>query len=90
MKHFRLLLPLLVLVLMLSACGSTSGEPSDVSLDGNRVVTIHPDAGTIRYGRDVYRYKMKNVWGNTCCELTYPDGRRGTWTESLETGEGSW
>ena len=32
MKHFRILLPLLVLALVLSACGSTSTEPSDTYL----------------------------------------------------------
>ena len=31
-KHFRILLPLLVLALVLSACGSTSTEPSDTYL----------------------------------------------------------
>ena len=31
MKHFRILLPLLILALVLSGCGSTSREPYDLT-----------------------------------------------------------
>lgn len=90
MKHFRVLLPLLVLALVLSGCAGTSREPYEVSLDGNRVVTIHPAAGTIRYGEDIYRYSVKTGWNETRYTLTYPDGQRYTWTESRETGTSAW
>jgi hypothetical protein len=89
-KHFRILLPLLLLVLLLSGCGSTTRNPYTVSPDRNRVVTIHPAAGTITYGNATYRYKVKNTWGGERYELIYPDGQRYTWTESKETGEGTW
>ena len=90
MKHFRLLLPLLILILLLSTCQSTSGEPYTVSIDSNRTASIHPDSGTIRYGNDIYRYKVSSLLSRTRYIFTYPDGQRYTWTESKETGQGSW
>lgn len=90
MKHFRILLPLLILILLLSSCGNTSRNSYTVSPDRNRVVTIHPAVGTITYGNATYRYKMKNVWGAERYELTYPDGQRYTWTESKKNGQGAW
>lgn len=89
MKHFRIILLLSVLALVLCACAGTP-ETYQVSLDGNRVVTIQPDAGIIRYGSDIYRYKIKSTWGGERYELTYPDGRCHTWTETEKTGEGTW
>jgi hypothetical protein len=89
-KHFRLLLPLLILILLLSTCQSTSGEPYTVSIDSNRTASIHPDSGTIRYGNDIYRYKVSSLLSRTRYIFTYPDGQRYTWTESKETGEGTW
>lgn len=44
MKHFRILFPLLVLALLLSACGNTAKEPSDAYIvwtkAGGAVVAI--------------------------------------------------
>jgi hypothetical protein len=87
-KYFRILLPLLALVLILSDCGA-NGEPYEVYA-GGKILTIHPQAGTIMYGKDIYRYKVKPVWGGKCYELTYPDGQCCSWTESKKTGQGSW
>jgi hypothetical protein len=87
-KYFRILLPLLALVLILSDFGA-NGEPYEVYA-GGKILTIHPQAGTIMYGNDIYRYKVTPVWGGRRYELTYPGGQRCTWTESKKTGQGSW
>lgn len=89
MKHFRSLIPLLILVLMLSACTGTR-EPYQVSLDGSRTVTIDPAAGTIQYSSDIYRYKIKDTRDGTQYQITYPDGRRYTYTESEKDGTSAW
>ena len=88
MKYFRILLPLLALVLILSDCRA-NGEPYEVYA-GGKILTIHPQAGTITYSKDIYRYKVTPVWGGKRYELTYPDGLRCSWTESKKTGQGSW
>jgi hypothetical protein len=87
-KYLRLLILLLVLVFILSDCGSTRA-PYNVYV-GDKKLTIHPQAGTITHGKDIYRYNVKTVWGGKCYELTYPGGQRCSWTESKKTGQGSW
>jgi hypothetical protein len=89
-KHFRIFIILLILVLLLSTCASTSGEPYTVSINSSQSVSVHPDSGTIQYGSDVYRYAVKSFLGRTRYILTYPDGQRCTWTESKKTGQGFW
>ncbi len=87
-KYLRLLVLLLVLVFILSDCGSARGPYTVYA--GGKILTIHPQAGTITYGKDIYRYDVKTVWGGKRYELTYPDGRRCSWTESRKTGQGTW
>lgn len=89
MKHFRILFPILALALLLSGCAAAR-QPYDAAIDSKRTVTIDPAAGTIRYSSDIYRYKIKDTWDGTQYKITYPDGRRYTYTESAKDGTAAW
>lgn len=75
MKHFRVLFPILILALVLSACGSTSREPYDYTYNG-KTIKVFPEAATIVDGLDVYRYTVKESANGADYEIIYPNGGR--------------
>ena len=93
MKHFRILLPLLILALLLSACGSTSQEPYEYTFSRNgQIKTLHinPEAQTILDGTTVYRYTVEEGSNQTYYEIVYPNGGRYYWTATKHGGQGGW
>ena len=83
MKHFRILLPLLVLALVLSGC---SGEPIPYEYSrGGDTVTVDPINQTITNGSEVFTYTMEDRGAKKSFEITFPDGSRYWWT----SGNGS-
>lgn len=88
MKHFRLLLPLLVLALVLSGCAGKNPEPYTYNVN-NRTIEIYPESGTIVDGLDVYRYtRTENQSGSIDYVITYPNGGRFNWTKTENGGYG--
>ena len=91
MKDFRLLLPLLVLALVLSACGSTSREPYEYTFSRNdqvKTVTVNPETRTILDGTDVYEYVIEKTGSITRYVITYPNGSTYHWTGTKTGGAG--
>lgn len=87
MKHFRVLLPLLVLALVLSGC-AREPEPYTYTFNG-KTIHIYPESGTIVDGLDVYRYtRTENEDRSISYVITYPNGGRYNWTESRHGSEG--
>ena len=87
MKHFRVLLPLLVLVLVLSGC-ARGPEPYTYTFDG-KTIHIYPESGTIVDGLDVYRYtRTENKDRSISYVISYPNGGRYNWTETRHGSEG--
>ena len=93
MKHFRIIFAVLILALVLSACGSTSREPYTYTFSRDSVVktiTVNPEVGTILDGTDVYNYVMEKSGSRTGYVITYPNGATYHWTESGNGGAGGW
>ena len=93
MKHFRILLPLLVLALVLSACGSTSTEPYEYTFSLNnqvKTIKINPETQTILDGTDVYHYTVTEVGSGTDYDITYPNGGTYWWMSTKYGGHGGW
>ena len=89
MKHFRGLLPLLILTLLLSGCGKQNQEPYTASING-RDVNVYPESGQIVDGLNVYTYTVEESAGDTHYTITYPDGSVYHWTETKNGGFGGW
>ena len=92
MKHFRLLLPLLVLALLLSGC---AGEPMPYDTNystgsGSYSFTVDPAAGTITCGEDVYTYRVETSGSRTSYVIDYPNGAIYHWTATSAGGAGGW
>lgn len=93
MKHFRILIPILILALLLSGCGKQSQEPYTYSwstFSGTKTITVNPETQTILDGADVYDYEMETSGGRTSYVITYPNGATYHWTESGYGGAGGW
>lgn len=90
MKHTHLLLLLLVLSLLLSACGEVSQEPYTHS-EGGYSFTVDPMNQTITHGSDVYSYTVEDsATGKINYEIFYPDGSIYHWTRDNSIGYGGW
>ena len=88
MKHFRILLPLLVLALVLSGCAGERMESYTYNVN-NRTIEIYPESGTIVDGLDVYHYtRTENQSGSIDYVITYPNGGRFNWTKTENGGRG--
>lgn len=88
MKHFRLLLPLLVLALVLSGC---SGEPMPYEYtQGGNTVTVDPVSQTITNGSEVFTYTVEDRGAKKSFEIVFPDGSRYWWTAGNGGGAGGW
>lgn len=88
MKHFRVLLPLLILALLLSGCAGERMEPYTYNVN-NRTIEIYPESGTIVDGLDVYHYtRTENQSGSIDYVITYPNGGRFNWTKTKNGGYG--
>ena len=93
MKHFRLILPLLILALVLSGCGNQRQEPYEYtfSLDNQvKTIRINPETRTILDGTDVYTYQVETSKIRTSYVIDYPDGAIYHWTETIHGGAGGW
>ena len=93
MKHFRFLLPLLVLALALSGCGNRRQEPYEYtfSLDNQvKTIKINPETQTILDGTDVYTYEMEKTASGISYVIDYPNGAIYQWIESKNGGAGGW
>ena len=89
MKHFRILLPFLILALIASGCGSTAREPYDYHFNG-KTITVYPETGTIVDGLDVYRYTAAESANGTDYDITYPNGGTYWWMSTNFGGHGGW
>lgn len=89
MKHFRILLPLLLLALLLSACGSGETEPYTYTVNGEEL-RIYPATGTIVDGLDVYYYTVTETGSGRDYVITYPNGARFNWHQGKSGGAGGW
>lgn len=88
MKHFRILLPLLVLAMVLSGCGSKSPEPYTFNVN-DRTIHIYPESGTIVDGLDVYTYtRTENANGDIHYKIIYPNGGHFNWYKTKNGGYG--
>ena len=88
MKHFRILLPLLVLAMLLTGCAGERMEPYTYNVN-NRTIEIYPESGTIVDGLDVYHYtRTENQSGSIDYVITYPNGGRFNWTKTENGGHG--
>ena len=93
MKHFRPLLPLLVLALVLCGCGKQRMEPYTYSWSGSsgpRTVTVNPEEQTILDGADVYYYTVEEKGSITSYVIAYPNGATYHWTANEHGGAGGW
>ena len=93
MKHFRLLLPLLILALLLSGCGKQSMEPYTYTFsrdDQLITLTVNPESRTILDGTDVYDYVAEKRGSITSYVITYPNGATYHWTATEHGGAGGW
>ena len=89
MKHFRILLPLLILALIASGCGNTAREPYDYTYNG-KTLKVYPESATIVDGLNVYRYTVEPSGKSTYYEIVYPNGGRYHWTATKSGGQGGW
>lgn len=88
MKHFRLILPLLILALLLSGC---AGEPEPYEYtSGGATVTVDPINQTITNGQEIFTYVIVDVGAGDRYEITFPDGSLYYWTDSGNGGSGGW
>lgn len=88
MKHFRLLLPLLVLALVLSGCAR---EPVPYEYtSGDRTVSVDPINRTITGNGEVFTYVIVDMGATQRYEIIFPDGSIYLWTDSGNGGSGSW
>lgn len=87
MKHFRVLLPLLVLALLLSGCAEKAQNPYSYTQGGN-TVTVDPENGTITQGENVYTYTVEEGRNYTSYEIRYPNGGTYYWTTTEVSGVG--
>ncbi len=93
MKHFRILLPILILALVLSACGSTAQEPYTYTFgtdSGAKTITVNPETCTILDGTDVYHYTAKESVNGIDYDITYPNGGTYWWMAINHGGHGGW
>ena len=93
MKHFRILLPLLILALILSGCGKQVQEPYTYTFhtnSGEKTVTVYPESRQIVDGLDVYTYNVVYSANNTQIDIRYPDGESYWWTVTRAGGVGGW
>ena len=88
MKHFRLLIPLLVLALLLSGC---AGEPMPYEyVQGDISVTVDPVKHTITHEENVYLYGVEKFDTRTEYVIQYPNGAIYYWTATGNGGSGGW
>lgn len=88
MKHFRVLLPLLILALVLTAC---TGEPVPYEYtSGGATVTVDPVSQTISNGQEIFTYTISDLGDRDSYEITFPDGSRYYWTAGNGGGAGGW
>ena len=93
MKHFRILLPILILALVLSGCGKQSLEPYTYTFSRDDQVitlTVNPETRTILDGTDVYDYVTEKRGSITSYVITYPNGVTYHWTATEHGGAGGW
>ena len=94
MKHFRILILLLILALALSGCaGAASRMPYDTNYStGSREYsfTVDPAAGTITSGDEVYTYQAEKSGKHTSYTIHYPNGSSYYWTSTDGGGSGGW
>lgn len=89
MKHFRVLIPLLLLALVLTGCGKKVREPYEFTMGGH-TVTVYPETNTIVDGLDVYTYQMEESGNRISYVIDYPNGAIYHWTASENGGAGGW
>ena len=86
MKYTRFFLLLLILALILCACGESSGVPY-VYDSSEGLFEVDPVKCTITNGRDVYSYSVRGKIGdNADYRFTYPNGA--TWQISVSKSNG--
>jgi hypothetical protein len=85
-KHFRILLPLLILALVLSGCGGES-QPYEYT-QGGKTVTVDPVNHTVTHGADVYTYTMEKRGSITSYVIDYPNGGIYHWSATKHGGAG--
>lgn len=93
MKHFWILIPLLILALLLSGCGKQNTESYEYRFSRNNQVitlTVNPAEQTILNGTDVYDYVTEKHGSITSYVLTYPNGATYHWTATEHGGAGGW
>lgn len=88
-KHFRILLPLLILALVLSGCSETVREPYEYTFSG-KTITVYPETNTITDGLDVYTYDIEQTQTRTHYVIHYPNGATFNWTSTEYGGSGGW
>lgn len=89
MKHFRILLMLLILAMVLSGCANTVREPYDYTFSG-KTITVYPETNTITDGLDVYTYQIEETQSRTSYVIHYPNGATYHWTATETGGAGGW
>ena len=88
MKHFRILLPLLILALVLSGC---AGEPMPYEYtQGDRTVTVDPVNCTITNGQEMFTYTIEEGANSTHYQIFFPDGSSYYWSAGKYGGSGGW
>ena len=87
MKHFRVLLPLLVLALLLFGC---SREPQPYEyVRGDIALSVDPADQTITHGENVYNYTMEESrTGQVSFVIDYPNGGIFHWSTTGTGGAG--
>ena len=88
MKHFRLILPLLLLALILSGCAGEV-QPYEYVRD-DISVTVDPIQCRITCGEDVYLYEVEKTEIRTSYVIQYPNGAIFQWTSGEYGGAGGW
>lgn len=87
MKHFRVLLPLLVLALLLFGCSRELGPYEYVR--GDIALSVDPADQTITHGETVYNYTMKESRsGQVSFVIDYPNGGIFHWSTTGTGGAG--
>lgn len=79
----RFLLPLLLLCLLLTGCGTAKKEPAVYEVNG---FTIDKEAQTITKGEDVYQYTISG----SKVTILYPNGAEYFWNYGDTFGYGGW
>ena len=88
MKHFWILLPLLILALVLSGC---AGEPMPYEYtSGGRTVSVDPISQTIVGDAGIYTYTVEDLGARQHYTIIFPDGSQYWWTDSGSGGSGGW